>query len=152
MQEEQPLDPPERELAEALGRLELDPLGSEQRQIWYRAGVEAGRRRVNRWRAVAAVALAAGVALASARGSRPAPVERIVYVRAPAAVPPPVAAGDQLAPSRDAAAYPRLRDAILREGLSGLPQVPGGGAASLDAVGPAGERLDPTRWYLNEEG
>lgn len=156
MQEEQPLDPPERELAEALGRLELEPVRSSPGEIWYRAGLEAGRRRANGWRAVAAaVTVAAGLLLAFVHGRMPATVERVVYVREPAASTGAVAVAswEALRPE-SSTAYARLRDALLREGLRALPPVPGGGDVGRPAMrGLEGDSIAPDPWYLlNEEG
>jgi hypothetical protein len=145
-----PLDPPDRELAEALARLEPGPVGSSQRQIWYEAGARVGRRR-----ATAVVAVAAGVLLVWVMSTKPVSVERVTYVRVPAGPSTPVAAaatGREQTPDF-ASAYPQIRDALMRDGLSGLPPAPGGGGAvAPDAAGPAAQPLDPNRWYLNEEG
>lgn len=160
MQEEQPLDPPERELAEALGRLELGPVGSSPREIWYRAGLEAGRRRASAWRAVAgAVALAACLLLALILGRPAETVERVVYVprRSPAPaveMPPP----GQETPPKSLNGYLRLCDALAQQGLDALPAGPaGGGGDAGDAPSgwpftPADDLLPRRRDASTEKG
>jgi hypothetical protein len=155
MREEQPLDPPERELAEALGRLELEPPRAWPRQIWYRAGFEAGRRRASAWRAVAAaVTVAACLLLALSFGRAPATAERIVYVSRES--PGPARAGvlPQGTPpeSANANAYLRLCDALAQQGPDALPAGPtGGGGGDFRPVlprwpfAPADNLLLPTR-------
>lgn len=151
--------PAERELADALAGLQPAPVRTTQRDVWFRAGVDAataaGRRSANRWRAVAGTALASlvacGGALLAARTGRPptvVDVERVVYVeRAPAPAAPATTAGaarpappDLPAPPAEPSAYLRLRDAVVGQGLAGLPplRTAGDGGACPPGRTPAG--------------
>ena len=115
MQDPEPVNEPLAELAESLRALKPAPPSTSPREIWYQAGVQAGRRRAGIWRgtSLAFAVTTAGLLTWSLRPA-PTPSERIVYVR-PAAPPPP----PQVAASPDA--YAKLRDAILLNGLDGFP-------------------------------
>jgi hypothetical protein len=142
MQESEPIDPPERELEEALRGMRLAPMPMDGERLWYAAGLAAGRRRASAWRAAAAVvALAAGASLLW----RPKPpvvtVDRVVVVQREA---PPFAA-PLLASEQDpqalvhSADYLRLRDEVVQNGWQSLPVSAGG----------AGESAEPPRaWPL----
>jgi hypothetical protein len=116
VQDPQPLNDPLGEFVENLRALQPAPARTAERDIWYQAGVKAGRRRTAIWRA-ASVAFAITTVSLLTWSLRPAaaPLERIVYVRPDPPQPPPQVA----ASSSDS--YARLRDAILRNGLDGLP-------------------------------
>jgi hypothetical protein len=131
------VDPPEQELEEALASLALSPTGIPAESLWYQAGLARERRRANRWRMAAAVALlAAGAAVYW----RPKPVtvavDRVVVVREQAnqPAPPPgptvVPAGGPEAQSPQnqfaSASYLRLRDRVLEDGLKSLPPTAAG--------------------------
>lgn len=130
MQEQSPLDPPERELEEALASLAPSPIGTSADALWGRANLFQERRRASRWRAAAVIAfLAAGAALLW----RPKPitmtVDHVVVVRqqekpAPPAAPTPVVANADSGPEeRDevtSLAYFRLRDELVRRGPESL--------------------------------
>jgi len=160
MRESGSLNPPKGDLAEALKRLRPAPPRASLHEVWYVAGVEAGRRRAVAWRAVAAVALAAGIALAIVRRPTPVAVERIVYLPKETTSIVAVAPQERMAvePS-SSATYVHLRDALVQYGLSGLP-------ASLPATGdgrpaprhafPGPDGIDafsPGGWYpMSERG
>lgn len=151
MQDPTPLDPPEQELAEALASLALAPTGIPADSLWYQATAAREHRRANRWRAAAAVAvLAAGGAILWRAKPVTVTVDRVVVVReqetSPAAAPAPqarVASSDwEAGPEAVAsAAYLRLRNRVLRDGLESLPASAGGegdAATSLRAGSLAG--------------
>ena len=143
MQDPEQVNPTKPKLPEALQGLELAPLRSSPWAIWYQAGVEAGRRHANRWRATAAIALiAAGLSLVWNR--RPLPAGPIAQTHQIAPATTAVAAPDDHPISTESAAYARLRDALLQRGLDAL--------SSKDAGGDR-EILSPTGWYPpNERG
>ena len=66
MQEPEEIMPRRRELPEALQGLEPAPLRGSAREIWFRAGLEAGRRRANSWRSAATAAILAAFAATTA--------------------------------------------------------------------------------------
>lgn len=160
MQESGPVNPPKGDLAEALQRLRPTPPRVSLREVWYLAGLEAGRRRAIAWRAAAAVAVVAAIALAIVRRPAPVTVERIVYV--PREATPFVAVapeGQMDAASSSSAAYVHLRDALVQYGLSGLPHSPPGAGDGRPAPRhvPGGpDRIDafsPGGWYpMNQRG
>ena len=123
MQDEESIDPADRELAESLRGLQpaaATAQASPQR-IWYEAGFQAGRRRANVWRAVAAmIALVAGAAIVWQDRSVPS----VSYVNrgAPAAIVnrAPSAADESSSPVLSAA-YLKLRDAVVQDGWKALP-------------------------------
>jgi hypothetical protein len=123
MSEPQPLDPANRELAEALESLRLAPTQANQRDIWYRAGMEAGRKRTNAWRMAAAImTLAAGAMVMHARIVGPAVVDRVVYVYpAGAALVHAMYSNDAPLLPNFSAANLRLRNAVLQNGPDALP-------------------------------
>lgn len=55
------LDPAERELEQALRSLE--PKACSQQEMWYRAGMEVGRRHARIWKGTAAAVVALSMAL-----------------------------------------------------------------------------------------
>jgi hypothetical protein len=118
--QEQSADPQDQELMQALGKLRLSPPGLSQRDIWYRAGVDAGRRHANAWKALAAiVTVAAGVGVAM--DHRPAPAPRMTYVQH---VERPATTDAKSGTSSSASlAYERMRDKLVEEGLRGLPPI-----------------------------
>lgn len=150
MQDPTPLDAPEQELEEALGSLALSPTGIPAESLWYQAGLARERRRANRWRIAAAVALmAAGAAFVWRSKPVSVMVDRVVVVREPAeqparpSGPTVVPAGEpesQSPPNQFASAsYLRLRDRVLEEGLKTVPPTAagqGGGAAAIRAWPP----------------
>lgn len=157
------LNPPEQELADALSRLHPTPARTPMQQVWYRAGLEAGRRRAERWRAMAGAAgVAAVVLLAWGLRPVPAPPERVVYVEraaAPLAVAA-VATSDPFPPSELSTGYLQLRDALALHGLEALsrpsPITRSGDFWHAPRVRPLSHADDfpsPSRPYLwNEQG
>ena len=157
MQDPTPLDPPEQELEDALALLALSPAGIPAEALWYRAGLARERRRANRWRAAAAVTMvAAGASLFWRPKPAPGTIDHVVVVReqtppiAPVVPSPPLQShepglatnldrgGDEVA----SAGYLRLRDHVLRDGLTDLPPTAGGGV-------PAGAAL--RAWPIPDE-
>ena len=116
--QEQPADSRNQELMDALGKLKPALPAASQREIWYQAGLDAGRRHTNAWKALAAiVTLSAGLALVLDR--RPAPhatFVRNVEHSATTAAPASKTANPSLA-------YERLRNRLVEDGLSGLPPI-----------------------------
>ena len=55
MQENNGMNSGKNDLPSALQKLELAPLRNSDREIWYQAGLESGRKQTNRWRAFSAV-------------------------------------------------------------------------------------------------
>jgi len=125
------IDPRDRELVNVLQQLQPAPMRTSREQIWYRAGLEAGRRRVKVWRGVAAVMmLAAGAAMWARLGAR-GTAERPVLVRQEV----PVVVGVESEEERaSAAAYYRLRDTVAQDGLAGLPRVEGGNGGAAPSA------------------
>ena len=150
--QEQPADPRDRELMAALGTLKLPPPGASQREIWYRAGVEAGRRHVNAWKTLAAVVtLSASIALTWDRRPIPAPlaayVEHVQPVRHSATTPVPSATTVTAS-----LAYERMRDRLIEQGLNGLPPIDFTGDGGQPSAPPRGDSRDaedalPLLWY-----
>ena len=141
--QEQPADPRDREMMAALGLLKLPPPGASQRDIWYRAGVEAGRRHANTWKALAAVvALSASIALAWDR--RPVPAPHAVYVQH---VPPASHSTTTPAASATTAtaslAYERMRERLIEQGLNGLPPIDFSGDGGQSFAPPHGDSREP---------
>lgn len=118
MQESEDLNPPERELARALQSLQLVPLQTSPRWIWYQAGLGAGRRRSNGWRAIAATTtLAAALLFVWGRHTAP-PEERLVYVgRESTPAVAVVAPTDAVSTTSLSAEYLRLCDEAIQDGL-----------------------------------
>ena len=148
MQEPRPLDHGEKELEKALGGLRLAPFAPDVEQLWYRAGLAAGRRRARIWQAVAAaVALAAAGAVTWRPKPTPVFVDRVVTVRQDVPTEPVralTAAEDAPAPIVSAD-YLRLRDAVVQKGLDAVPPmaIGAGEAASPVRAWPPTELLDP---------
>ena len=137
------VNPDKRQLPEALQSLELAPLRSSPRAIWYEAGLAAGRRQANWWRAVAAVVMLAA-ALAVGWDHRPANVGPMAQTHQIVPATTAVAALDDHSISTESAGYARLRDALLQRGLDAL---------SSNEAGGDRETLSPTGWYpTNERG
>jgi hypothetical protein len=160
MKQQEPLDLPQHDVPAAFQRLKPALPSLSAREVWYQAGLAAGRRRVVMWRAAAAVALAAAAALAVVRPSVNVPTDRIVYIPRPANSHDAVALQPQpTAGSSSSAAYVRLRDTLSQYGLSGLPSVSAGageGIPESDAQPDAaevGNRFSPGGFYpMNERG
>jgi len=150
VQDSEPANEPLNDLAKNLRSLQPAAVRTSEREIWYQAGVEAGRRRASVWRAAAAALaiVTAGVVVWHARPAR-APVEQVVRVSAA----PPVAPS-QVAASPDA--YARLRDAILQHGLDGLPppDFAAGGDPSRRNAHPtfAPDEVSPLRLPVDSKG
>ena len=108
MQENEELNPAERELADALGSLKLAPVDLSERAVWYEAGVSAGRRKAGLWRAIAAAVIAATGLRFGWEGLRTGPVQK------PAVAV--VAADSATSMSAD---YLRLCNEVIREGIGG---------------------------------
>jgi hypothetical protein len=132
MLESENLNPAERELVEAMQGLQPAPLQTSSREMWYQAGLAAGRRRANGWRAVAAAVTLAATLLVVSSHRTPSPVERYVYVRTPAASVPvvpaaidttstPTASAGPVASSSSTAEYLRLCDEAAQDGPMRLP-------------------------------
>ncbi|HEY8750384.1 MAG TPA: hypothetical protein VIM11_20540 [Tepidisphaeraceae bacterium] len=119
MQDPETLNPPDFDLPNALRRLQPTAPQSSQRDIWYRAGLAAGRRRVNIWRsAAAAMTLVATLLLATAHRSSPtAPQQQIAQRQSPSQSAVPDI--DQ-STTNSTAAYARLRATITRDGFAAL--------------------------------
>jgi hypothetical protein len=132
MQEPESLDGAERELAEALGSLQPAPIRTSQREIWYEAGFQAGRRGQGVWKGMAAMLmLLSGSLLISDRRPAPTASERIVYVRQePPALSKAVPTAEQNRSIALAVENLRLRDAIIRDGWNALPIARSGGGSS----------------------
>jgi hypothetical protein len=81
MQESEFLNPPEKELAEALQGLQLAPLKIPAHRIWYEAGLRVGRKRARRWCAVAVTTALIAMMLMIRWRQAPATVQRVVYIR-----------------------------------------------------------------------
>jgi len=117
------------------------PVRVGPRQIWYRAGFLAGRRRANTWRAIAAVtcvamsAALAGLLLDWPRRMQLRVPERVVYVPsgpASASVPVALATTSDSSPSMAQAgwhAYQRLCDEMLEDDGRASRPVAGSGPA-----------------------
>jgi hypothetical protein len=127
-------DPLKSELADlerALRDLTPESPRLTSQQIVYQAGVTAGERQLNRWRPVAAIALALS---AYAFVSRLHPS---IAKNDPVADRPP-----QSQPETDsfnsstavAASYLRLRDDVVRDGWDALPPGSGGGNVEPSAT------------------
>jgi hypothetical protein len=116
MQEPGITDPRDRGLLESLQQLQPAPLQTTKEQIWYRAGLEAGRSRIRIWKALTATMT---VAIVSIIFIRPAPPAKTEHPNLAQSVPAqvPVESPEERA---SAAAYYRLRDAVARDGLAGL--------------------------------
>jgi len=111
--EEPNLTPAERELADAMSRLNLARAGLDPLAVAYDAGRASGRRALVKWKAAAAVLLLGlGGALVLPRQSAPAPV--IVTVN-----DPPVTPHDT-----QLASYFSIRNNVLARGISALPENP----------------------------
>jgi len=124
MQGFEPADETQRSLADALRELQPAPLDVSCERIWYRAGVAAGRRQVNTWRAIAAGAvILAGVSLRFPYPA-PDPVEppRLVADHPKARIPqiaypvPP----EPVDPT-PSTSYLALRNGLLEKGIDALP-------------------------------
>lgn len=133
-----------REMVEALQSLELAPLPSSPRAIWYQAGFEAGRRQARVWRAVAAIVfIACGLAV-TWDVQRPT-VNSVAQIHpltpATSTVNPP----DDHPSSTDFAARARLRNALVQQELDAL---------SSKKIGSTGyATFSPTGWCPpNERG
>jgi hypothetical protein len=131
MEKYDPLNSGQADLERALGALVPVPTRFTEPQISYQAGLLAGKRQVNRWRAVAVIALA---------------LTAYTFVDRPR---PPVVKNDQVAdrspqsqpetnpfnsPNIVAASYLRLRDAVVRDGWDALPPASGGGNVEPSAT------------------
>jgi hypothetical protein len=143
MQDLESLDAAARELAEALGGLELAPVPTSQSQLWYRAGYEAGGRRARTWRAVAAsVALVGTMAVLYGRYEMHPP-GRLSDEARPVVVTtkqPERPTEVQNVPAFSASQL-QLRDAMLQSGLKALP---------LPATSTS-DRLLNTRQFLEDQ-
>jgi hypothetical protein len=137
MPNEDHLNPAERELEEALGRLTPAAAGIDRDTLHFRAGLAAGRRRCWRWQASAltmsGVAAMAFVGLLWPRPTAlvetpraPQPEMVLVAQPTPHAVPPPIQA--RLVEAR----YLGLRQAILERGLDALPRATAGVGSGRD--------------------
>lgn len=151
MQESEPLNSPQGDLAETFGRLKPVPPALSARDVWYQAGLAAGRRPLIAWRACAAIAVAAAIALAVVRPPGSSRSDRIVYIPAKATSPAAIAANDQTHEAPSSAAYVRLRDALSQYGLSGLPPVSTGAGEGIPKPDAAevevSNRFSPGGWY-----
>jgi hypothetical protein len=147
MQERTPLDRPEQELESALASLTPAPVGIGGDVLVYQARLAQERHRANRWRAAAAIAiLAAGAALAWRPRPGTVTVDRmvVVQVQGKPAAPRPVTPTSDTEPVGDefaAAAYLRLRDALVQNGPQSLPAT-AAGEGNDAAVWRAGSPLD----------
>ena len=144
MQEPEQVSTNGRELADALQSLELAPLRSSPRAIWYQAGFEAGRRHARAWRAVAAIVfIACGLAVTWDR-QQPA-VSSVAQIHPVTPAISSVTPLDDHPSSMDFAAYARLRNALLQQELDAL---------SSKKIGSTGyATFSPTGWYPpNERG
>lgn len=128
MQDENRLNPAERELETALAALKPAAVSSSRAELLFRAGQRSGARRLWIWRG-ATLAAAAAIALVIFVRLAPTAPQRIVYVDRDRIVEKreivPVAAtgasvGEQHAIHIDAKDF-RLRQRILRFGLDALP-------------------------------
>jgi hypothetical protein len=128
---EEDVDPANRELAEALGGLALAPVRTAPEQMWFAAGVEAGRRRARAWQAAAA-GLAVVMSLMATLDRPAAPAERVVYVERPTATAAALATAGTIEPPSPISQL-RLREAVLRGGVSALPASPSGPRQPLRA-------------------
>jgi hypothetical protein len=119
MQDPETLNQPDFDLPNALRRLQPAAPQSSQRDIWYRAALQAGRRRVNIWRsAAAAMTLTTTLLIASAHRTGPAvPQQQIAQHQSPSQSAVPDI--DQ-STTNSTAAYARLRAAITRDGFDAL--------------------------------
>ena len=130
MQEPTDLEPGDRELEAALGRLKPSPPRAPAHDLGYRLGLAAGRRRMRLWQAIASMAAAVAIMVALHQ-----PEPRTVYVNIPA--PPTGAAtaqsfaiaaypdtSDDATLPDSAAPYFRLEAQVLRFGIDALPDTP----------------------------
>lgn len=134
MQEPTPLGRAEQELEEALGGLAPAPAGISSEEVWYRAGLAAGRRRTNAWRAVAVcIAGAAGISILWGPKPVPLPADRIVVMHQTPTPPAPATITD-----RDtglvviSTPYLRLRDELVEKEAGSLPAVAAGEGRDLN--------------------
>jgi hypothetical protein len=128
MQEFTPLEEPERELERSLNSLTPDAGRMREQEIWYRAGLLAGRKRVNLWRgAAAAIVVMACLAMLARPRPQSVTVEHYVYV----ARPGPDVAVVENAPATPLlpSSYLALRNAVEAGGWRAL-----GPAARPDAA------------------
>jgi hypothetical protein len=142
MQESEDMNPAEHEFVEALKGLELAPLKTSSRWIWYQAGLRTGRRRATGWGALAATTLAVALLIVRTRQIN-APVERYVSVQpesAPVvAVEPPTEAASTTSLSAE---YVRLCNEIIQEQLESQ--------SAQQLSGGAGDYMPPSRWPKSE--
>jgi hypothetical protein len=142
MQESEDMNPAEREFVEALKGLELAPLQTSSRWIWYQAGLRTGRRRATGWGALAATTLAVALLIVRTRQMN-APVERYVSVQqesAPAVAVQPAA--ETASTTSLSTEYLRLCNEIIQEqSESQSPQHFSAGA---------GDYMSPSRWPKSE--
>lgn len=134
MQEPEELKP---DMAESLRKLRpASPPPPTARDIWYRAGYQAGRRPLNAWRATAAFAViaAATVATLDRRAGTLPPAHDIAHKAAPLT---PESDDRHMTLTADSS-YPRLRDSLLRDGLRAL------GGSELPAGNPSSPPARPT--------
>jgi hypothetical protein len=136
------LNPPERDFAEALKGLELAPLQTSSRWIWYQAGLRTGRRRATGWGAVAATTLVVALLIVRTRQIN-APVERYVSVQREStpvvAVEPPTETASTTSLSAE---YVRLCNEIIQEQLESQ--------SAQQLSGGAGDYMPPSRWPKSE--
>ena len=151
MQEPSPLDPPEQELESALASLAPASNGVSADLLWSGARIAIERRRANRWRAAAAIAiLTAGAAMFWRPKPLTVTVDRQVVVvreqpRPEIPAPAVVASGaDRVNPGAMVSnAYLRLRDSLAQNGLDSLPAT---------AMGDGSEAVVPHAGPLTREG
>jgi hypothetical protein len=111
MQEPEEIKPSRRELPDALQGLEPAPLRGSAREIWFRAGLEVGRRRANSWRAAASVAIVAA-ALVVAWQSKRTPIQLVTQNQPVLPSSSPHTDTNAAVGSGSIAAYVRLTDAL----------------------------------------
>jgi hypothetical protein len=121
MQGFEPADETERSLADALRELQPAPMDVPPERIWYRAGVAAGRRQVNAWRAIAAGAvILAGASLRFPISAPPA-IEPFRQIAREPKTPVVVAAEAGPDDTTESTSYLVLRNDLVEKGLDALP-------------------------------
>jgi hypothetical protein len=142
MQDTREVNPHKPELPAALQGLELAPLRSSPRAIWYQAGFEAGRRQANWWRAAAALVVIGSGALAAWNYS--VPRNSPTFAKIPQSTPWISPATEDASTANAAAAYAQLRDGLVQQGLDALS------AQGPAAVDPG--TFAPSGWYPHNNG
>jgi hypothetical protein len=150
MQEPEKLNLADDELTVALRKLRPAATKQSAREVWYQAGYQSGRRSVNLWRATAAVLLMGMTTVVAWERHSGSPMAVPFSGWALEHVPSQSEREKESAMTKHAqtdpavttagSEYVRLRDSLIRDGLSGLKgrELPSGNPSE-----PPGERGGP---------